>query len=98
MESRDPRKVFEVMDVQNENDNIWILYRLTYDTIAVGDTLYILDQSAKGETKRLPVEILKILVFENREISEVDRGYYCKLYVVGETAGNLKEKDYLYLK
>ena len=87
---------FEVMGVKSENTNIWVIRGLTYDTIAVGDRLYVIEDLEATDLDGLSVEVLQIVVFEDRVISDVDKGYYCNLSVVGEIGGKLSEGDYLY--
>ncbi len=96
MTNTEARKVFEVMEVYQEDDSTWMIYGLTYASIAVGDTLHIHSTTETSEMSYLPIEVLRILVFENREISEVAVGYYSKLFIVGDGRELVKEKDHLY--
>ena len=96
MTHTEAQKVFEVMEVDQEDDSTWIIYGLTYANIAVGDTLHIHSTTETSEMTYLPIEVVRILVFENREVSEVDVGYYSKLFVVGDGREMVKKNDHFY--
>jgi len=88
------KQVFEVLKVEPSGENKWAVFGLTYETIAVGEKLYIW-QEQEMKAPRLAFEVAHIGIW-NREISDVDRGYYVTLLLIGEAGAKLQDVKHLY--
>ena len=88
------KQVLEVIKVEPSGENQWKVVGLTYETIAIGDKLYILGEQ-ETLNPHLAFEISRIEVFK-REISEIDRGFGVRLLLIGEAGERLKEVKHLY--
>jgi hypothetical protein len=87
-------QVLEVIKVEPSGENKWMVVGLTYETIAVGEKLYIC-QEQETLNPHLAFEISRIEVFK-REISERDRGFGVRLDLIGEAGEKLQEVKHLY--
>jgi len=90
-------RAFEIIEVEQAEENLLKIIGLTLKTLKVGDRINIHDDKNALVSNAAIFDVRRIFVF-GRELSKVDRGFYIELFVSGNSGDLLRDAKYLYLK
>jgi hypothetical protein len=86
------KQAFEVMQVEQVDENTWLIRGLNYESIRIGGKLHV---HIDDEPSVLSFEIVEIAAF-GKKLQELSNGYACEVVVKGAEGDKLHLVSYLY--